>query len=114
MSDQTMSDADFDAVVRKAFSRAETEFRSDGFVASVETRLSENALADRRRVALLGGAGAAGALISVAQLEGLIAWLDAGRSFFPSHIAAAGPETVAAALVAAPLVMIAWLHDRGA
>lgn len=105
----TADDA-FDARLRAAFAAAQPP-PEDAFVERVVTRLDG---AGRRRMLVIGGAGAGGSTIASTQLESIIEhvrpaadsldWLSGGGG---AMLALLTPETLAAVLIAAAVAVFA-------
>jgi hypothetical protein len=106
----TIDDA-FDARLKAAFAAAEPE-ASEAFVERVSSRLARSG---RRRVLIIGGAGAGGSTIASTQLEalfrqaesptGVLSWLGGGD---PGFLALIQPETLAAVTLALMVAAFAY------
>jgi hypothetical protein len=106
----TIDDA-FDARLKAAFAAAEPE-PNEAFVERVTSRLARS---DRRRMLIIGGAGAGGSTIASTQLEalfrqaesstGVLSWLGGGESVL---LAVIQPETLAAITLALMVSAVAY------
>lgn len=106
----TIDDA-FDARLKAAFTAAEPE-PSEAFVERVTSQLAKS---NRRRVLIIGGAGAGGSTIASTQLEaffrqaeapsGLLSWLGGGDVIASTMLQ---PETLAAVTLALMIAAFAW------
>jgi hypothetical protein len=106
----TVEDA-FDARLKAAFAEAEPEL-DEAFIARVTARLGG---ANRRRVLIIGGAGAGGSTIASTQLEDLFSHFgsasDAASSALGAGAFVAGvlqPETLAAVTLAVMVAAFAF------
>lgn len=114
MSDRErdMDEGRFEHRLQAAFARAEAELEGDaGFANRVMARLegSGGAAFNRKRLFILGGAGSVGTAAAGSQLEGLIRQIPMPDGPYAELFLSVGPETIAAAALALPLMLVAWL-----